>query len=121
MRKVTQTKIMALAKAGTIMALGLLLFKYVPMEIFGEDITFDASAHITITVFGLYFLWFFIDQNKAWRVPYFILSLVVISIVALQRIMLNAHNDIGLLGGLIISFCAIVFSQKKYFKDKFKF
>ncbi len=121
MRKITQTKILALSKAGSIMALGLILFKFVPMQIFGEDITYDASAHITITIFGLYILWFFIDQNKTWRVPYFILSLVVISIVAIQRIMLNAHNDIGLLGGLIISFFAIIFSQKKYFKNKFKF
>ena len=30
-------------------------------------------------------------------------------------------NDIGLLGGLLISFIAIIYSQRKYFKDKFKF
>lgn len=121
MRKVTQGKIIALLKAAIVMVIGLLLFKYIPMQVFGRDIVFDASAHITITIFGLYFLWFFIDQNKTWRVPYFILSLVIISIVAIQRIMLNAHNDIGLLGGLTISIVAIIHSQQKYFKDKFKF
>jgi hypothetical protein len=121
MRQVTQNKIKSLAKAASIMILGLLIFKLVPMEIFGRDIKFDASAHITTTIFCLYVLWFYIDQNKSWRTPYFILSLVIISIVSIQRIMINAHNDIGLLGGLVISFVAIVYSQKKYFKDKFKF
>ena len=91
------------------------------MQIFGADIKFDASAHITITMFTLYFIWFFIDQNKSWRIIYFIFSLVVLSIVAIQRILVDAHNDVGLLAGLILSLFAIVFSQKKYFKDKFNF
>lgn len=121
MKKNTLNKFQALAKAGTVMVVGLILFKLIPMEIFGEDIKFDASAHITITMFALYFIWFFIDQNKSWRIVYLIFSLVVISIVSIQRILVDAHNDLGLLFGLILSIFAIVFSQKKYFKDKFKF
>jgi hypothetical protein len=91
------------------------------MQIFGQDIKFDASAHITIAMFALYFIWFFIDQNKSWRTIYFIFSLAVISIISIQRILVDAHNDIGLLAGLLLSLCAIIYSQKKYFKDKFKF
>ncbi len=121
MRKTTQNKIMALGKAASVMILGLFLFKLVPMQVYGHDITFDASAHITITMFCLYVLWFFVDQNKSWRTLFFVFSLVVLSIVSIQRILVDAHNDIGLLGGLIISICAIVYSQKKYFKNKFKF
>lgn len=121
MTKSTQIKLKALLKAGLIMCVGLFLFKFIPMEIFGRDIKFDASAHITITMFLLYFIWFFVDQNKSWRTIYFVFSLVVISIVAVQRILVDAHNDIGLLGGLLISIFAIVHSQKKYFKNKFKF
>jgi hypothetical protein len=121
MIKGTQLKINALIKAGAIMSIGLFLFKLLPMEVFGRDIKFDASAHITITIFLLYFIWFFIDQNKSWRTIYFIFSLVVICIVSIQRILVDAHNDIGLLLGLCLSLIAIVSSQKKYFKDKFKF
>jgi hypothetical protein len=121
MKKVTQAKMSALLKAGIIMVVGLVLFKVIPMEIFGKDIKFDASAHITITMFVLYVIWFFIDQNKSWRTTFLIFSLVVLSIIALQRMMVDAHNDIGLLGGLCLSVVAIVYSRKKYFKDKFRF
>ncbi len=116
-----QTKYTALVHAGLVMFLGLILFKLIPMEIFGKDIKFDASAHITIAMFLLYFIWFFIDQNKSWRTIYFVFSLAVISIISIQRILVDAHNDIGLLAGLLLSLFAIVHSQKKYFKDKFKF
>lgn len=121
MKKPTQQKFSALVRAGLIMFFGLILFKLLPMELFGKDIKFDASAHITITMFILYVIWFFIDQNKSWRTTYFIFSLVVITIVSIQRILVSAHNDIGLLGGLLLSIFAIVYSQKKYFKNKFKF
>ncbi len=121
MKKVTQTKIESLIKTGIVMIIGLLIFKFIPMELLGKDIKFDASAHITITFFVLYIIWFFIDQNKNWHTPFFVFSLVIISIVSIQRIMMNAHNDIGLIGGIIISCVAIFYSQKKSFKDKISF
>lgn len=121
MKKITQSKLDALSKSASVMFTGLFLFKFIPMEIFGADIKFDASAHITIAIFVLYIIWFFIDQNKSWRTIFFIFALVVLSIVSVQRILINAHNDIGLLMGLCLSVIAIVYSQKKYFKDKFKF
>lgn len=120
-KKHTQTKLLALSNAGSIMFIGLFLFKYIPMQIFGEHIKFDASAHITITIFFLYIIWFFIDQNKSWRTVFFIFSFLVLAIVSIQRILVDAHNDFGLLAGLILSVCAIVFSQKRFFKNKFKF
>jgi predicted membrane channel-forming protein YqfA (hemolysin III family) len=121
LKKETQRKLTILSKAASFMFTGLFLFKFIPMEIFGKDIKFDASAHITITMFCLYVIWFYIDQNKAWRNTFFIFALVVISIVSIQRILMNAHNDIGLLGGLLLSIGAIIYSQPKYFKDKFRF
>lgn len=121
MKKININKFGALTKAGSVMFIGLLLFKLLPMGIFGKDIRFDASAHITITIFILYIIWFFIDQNKTWRNTFFIFSLVVLSIVSIQRILVDAHNDIGLLLGLCLSLVAIVSSQKKYFKNKFRF
>lgn len=114
-------QIAALVRAGSVMVVGLLLFKLLPMQIFGDDITFDASAHITITMFCLYVLWFYIDQNKSWRLPFLIFGLAVLTIVSLQRIMVNAHNDIGLLGGLLLSLAAIGYSQKDRLKNKLKF
>jgi hypothetical protein len=121
MKKIARQKIGALTKAGSVMVLCLVLLKLLPMQLFGNNIEFDASAHITITMFFLYILWFFIDQNKSWRIIYFIFALMVLSIISLQRILVHAHNDIGLLLGLILSSIAIVYSQKKYFNDKFKF
>lgn len=120
-KKETQRKLTILNKASSVMFVGLFLFKFIPMEMFGKDIKFDASAHITITMFCLYIIWFYIDQNKAWRNIFFIFALVVLSIVSIQRILVDAHNDIGLLSGLILSITAIIYSQPKYFKDKFRF
>ena len=91
------------------------------MQIWGSGILFDASFHITATIFALYILWYFIDQNKKWRMPFLVLSLAVVIIVAMQRILADAHNDVGLLIGLIISASAIVVSRWDYFKGKFDF
>jgi membrane-associated phospholipid phosphatase len=121
MRKITYRKITALMTAASLMAIGLLFFKMIPMQIFGEDIRFDASFHIVTTVFCLYVIWFYVDQNKSWRTPFFVFSMVIISIVSLQRLMVNAHSDIGLLGGLAISIGSIMWSQWAYFKDKLRF
>lgn len=106
---------------GVLMACGLFLLKYLPMKIWGDDILFDASFHLTFTFFVLYVLWFFIDQNKSWRVPYFIFSILILFIVSAQRILDNAHNDIGLLLSLIVSAIAIYVAERKNLKGKFNF
>jgi len=114
-------KINSILTAGVIMILGLLALKYLPMTIWGSDIVFDASMHITATVFVLYVFWYFIDQNRSWHIPFFILGALILAIVSFQRIAVAAHNDIGLLGGLIISLLAIAFSRPDYFGGKFNF
>ncbi|MBS3077178.1 hypothetical protein J4233_02800 [Candidatus Pacearchaeota archaeon] len=116
-----ERKILSLAIAAVIMALGLLLFKFVPMSLFGRDILFDASMHLTIAIFILYVVWYFVDQNKNWRAPYFFLSLTVIVIISVQRVLVNAHNDVGLLVGFAISAIAIIISRWRYFQGKFEF
>lgn len=103
------------------MGIGILLFKFIPMQIWGGEILFDASMHLTVTFAVLYVLWFFVDQNKDWRTPYFLLSLVVIFVVAVQRILDNAHNDVGLLLGLFISLVSIGIAERKNLKNKFVF
>lgn len=114
-------KILSLIIAAGVMALGLILFKFVPMSIFGKNILFDASMHLTIAMFVLYVGWYFVDQNKSWRVPYFIFALAVVTIISVQRVLVNAHNDVGLLGGFILSVVAIIISRWKYFHNKFEF
>ena len=42
--------------SGVIILIGLVILKYIPMDIFGEGILFDASAHIVISMFILYIL-----------------------------------------------------------------
>ena len=104
-----------------IMVLGLILLKFAPMKVFGEDILFDASMHLTFTIFILYVVWYFIDQNKKWRIPYLIFSALIIVIVAVDRVLNNAHNEIGLLLALILSCLAILISKWDYFKGKVSF
>lgn len=103
------------------MFLGLLIFKFLPMYLFGKEILFDASMHIVIASFVLYILWFFIDQNKTWRIPYFIFCFAVLLIIGVQRIFVNAHNDVGLLFGIFISIISIGISQWNYLRGKISF
>jgi len=85
-----------------IMAIGLVLFKYIPMYFYGE-ILYDASSHIVWTCFGLYFIWlFFIEKNKSLRTPYVILSLVVVFLMGIQRLYAHQHNAFGLMMGLLV-------------------
>jgi hypothetical protein len=90
------------------MIIGLVLFKFLPMQIYGKDILFDASVHITTACFILYVIYFFIDQDKNWRIPYFIFCFMVLTIISLQRIISYNHDDVGLLLGLVISMIAIM-------------
>ncbi len=114
-------KIKQIAICGLTISVGLLIFKYLPMLIWGKDILFDASAHIAIAIFVLYVLWFFIDQNQKWRTPYIIFCIVVLTIISLQRILVFAHNDFGLLMGLILGLTGVGVSRWKYLKDKIDF
>lgn len=121
MKNHAKTQAIELFFTAVIMILGLALLKYLPMYIFGKEILFDASQHIIIASFMLYFIYFFIDQNKSWRLPYLIFSIGVLIIISIQRILENAHNDIGLLLGLIISIIAIIAPRWREFKGKVEF
>jgi len=106
---------------GIIMLIGLFFLKVIPMEMYGDDIMFDASAHITITVFILYVVWFFIDQNKSWRIFYLAFSLVVLTMVSLHRLIIQAHNGTGLIMGFLLSVIAILIPRWNKLKNKFDF
>ena len=80
--------------SGVVVLVGLILLKFIPMFLFGNNILYDASAHIALAVLVLYILWFFIDQNKNWRIPFFIFAFMVLTIISLQRIVNYSHNDI---------------------------
>lgn len=104
-----------------IMSIGLFLFKFYPMSIYGKDILFDASMHIITASLILYILYFFIDQNKSWKIPYLVLSVGIIIIISMQRIIANAHNDIGILLGILISIISIAIPNWNNIKNKIKF
>lgn len=104
-----------------IMGIGLILLKYIPMYLFGKRILFDASLHFTLATFCLYILFFFIDQNKKWRIPYFIFSIGVLTTISIHRIIANQHNGIGILLGFLISTIAIIIPRWKQIKKKLKF
>lgn len=121
MKKHVKKQIKWILLTGLIMLIGLLLFKYLPMQIYGNDILIDASAHIILACFILYIFWFFVDQNKIMRVPYLIFSFAVIVIISLQRIVEKNHNEIGLILGLLISIIAIILPRIKEVKRGLKF
>ena len=103
------------------MLLGAFIFKVIPMRLWGSDILFDASFHIMFASFMLYILWFFVDQNKSWRTAFFLFSALILFVISSQRIAANAHNDVGLLGSIIISLVSIGIAERKNLKGKLKF
>lgn len=107
--------------SGIAIFIGLLIFKNLPMLIWGPDILFDASRHVALTIWGFYVLWFFIDQNKKWRIPYFIFAAAVTIIMAIQRIIAKQHNEIGVLLGMAVGLSGIALAERKSLKGKFIF
>lgn len=103
------------------MMIGLFLFKWYPMSVYGKNILFDSSAHIVFASFILYILYFFIDQNKQWRIPFFIFSFAVLIVISFQRIYDDAHNDIGILIGFLISLISIAIPNWNLIKNKLDF
>ena len=119
MRK--RSQILKIVNAGLLMAAGLLVFKWLPILILGDNVLFDASMHIVTAVFILYCIWFFIDQNRNWHLPFFIFSALVLFVISIQRIIDNAHNDMGLLLAFAISILSIALAEKENLKGKLKF
>ena len=116
-----QKQVAKIAHVGSLMIIGLYLFKYIPMKIWGSDILSDASFHIAFSFFLLYIVWFFIDQNKKWHVPFFVISGVIIAVVSFDRIAATAHNGAGLLLGIVISLVSILWVERKNLKQTFDF
>ena len=94
-----------------LIALGLLIFKYLPMDIFGENILFDASAHMAWISFMLYSIYIFI-KDKSFQIPYIVLSTIILILVGIQRIVSYHHNYFGVSFGLAISIASIYISKK---------
>jgi hypothetical protein len=90
-----------------IMIIGLFLFKYIPMYLYGENILFDASSHVAWTTWGLYVLWLLVSPKRFWKVFYLLISAVLIVVMAIQRINIGAHNLIGVVLGFVITIIAI--------------
>ena len=121
MKKRVYLQIKKIMITSLIMFLGILIFKFLPMLLFKRNILFDASMHIIIASLILYIIYFFVDQNKSWRIPYFIFCLAVITIISIQRIISNAHNDIGILLGILISIISIIIPNWKEIRNKIRF
>lgn len=121
MKNKIKEQIKKIILAGIVIYSGIFLFKLIPMQIFGEHILFDASFHLSTAIFILYIFWFFVDQNKKWRTIYFFFSMLILAIIAFQRILTNNHNDFGLLLGLVIGALGIGIAEIKQLKGKLKF
>ena len=121
MKQKTKNQLRWIFKTMILIGIGMVLFKYVPMHIYGKDILFDASSHMAWTSWGLYVGWFFIDQNKSWRSPYLILSALILIIMGVQRIISHQHDEVGVILGLVVAFFAITIPRWSEFKKRLKF
>lgn len=117
----TRQQLIWIAYTTLLMIVGLALFKYIPMYLLDNNILYDASYHVVFIILALYILWFFIDQKKSWRIPYFIFAGALIIIVSIQRIIVNEHNEVGIILALLIGFVSIVIPRWKEFKGGIKF
>ena len=117
----TRQKLVSIMVSGSVMAAGLLLFKAAPMYLWGSDITFDASFHIVFVVFALHVCWFFVDQVPVWRMPFLVVSTGVVVIVALHRIIEGAHDEFGVMLGLMVACTGVVAAHWPYFSGRLSF
>ena len=100
---------------------GIVILKIIPMMVWGVGIEFDASLHVTTTIISLYVIWFFIDQNPRWRVPFFMVATGVVLIVAIQRLLVDAHSDIGVLLAIVLGLGAVMTAEWHDIRDKISF
>ena len=121
MKEHVRKQLILIVETAILTLTGLVIFKYIPMSIWGKYILFDASSHVAWTSFGLYVIWFFVDQNKRWRIPYLLLASVILVIMALQRIIAGEHNEIGVLLGFFVAGMAIIIPRWKEFRRGTKF
>jgi len=117
----TEQQLIWISYTAILMVIGLIFFKYLPMYLSEGNILYDASYHVLFTILLLYILWFFIDQKKSWRIPYFIFSGVLIIIVSLQRIIAQEHNEVGIMLALLIGAVSIIIPRWKEFMGGVKF
>ncbi|HOF43824.1 MAG TPA: hypothetical protein PLE51_01720 [Candidatus Pacearchaeota archaeon] len=117
----TEQQLIWISYTAILMVIGLIFFKYLPMYLSEGNILYDASYHVLFTILLLYILWFFIDQKKSWRIPYFIFSGVLIIIVSLQRIIAQEHNEVGIILALLIGAVSIIIPRWKEFMGGVKF
>ncbi|HOH03858.1 MAG TPA: hypothetical protein PLT60_00465 [Candidatus Pacearchaeota archaeon] len=117
----TEQQLIWISYTAILMVIGLIFFKYLPMYLSEGNILYDASYHVLFTILLLYILWFFIDQKKSWRIPYFIFSGALIIIVSLQRIIAQEHNEVGIILALLIGAVSIIIPRWKEFMGGVKF
>jgi len=117
----TEQQLIWISYTAILMVIGLIFFKYLPMYLSEGNILYDASYHVLFTILLLFILWFFIDQKKSWRIPYFIFSGVLIIIVSLQRIIVQEHNEVGIILALLIGAVSIIIPRWKEFMGGVKF
>ncbi len=92
-----------------LMVIGILIFKTLPMYLYGKDILFDASRHVIATSFGLYFLYYLFLQNREeLKIPFFIFSSMILGVIAIQRIIAGEHNEYGILLGFFVAGISIL-------------
>tara|TARA_Y100000310_G_scaffold318270_1_gene372110 strand:+ start:238 stop:582 length:345 start_codon:yes stop_codon:yes gene_type:complete len=113
---VLQKEIKRLFICGVVIIIGLILFKFIPMGLYEQEIEFDASFHMAGFVFLLYLGWMFV--KKEWRKYYLIFGGLILIGVGVQRINVSAHNVGGLVMGLLVSSVGIWLSRSRYFRKK---
>ena len=107
-------KVESLGYTILIMILGLVVFKCLPMLIWGKYILWDASTHIVLLSLILYVIYLIFEHNKYMRFIYVLFAIVALVFVGVQRYASMQHNLIGIVLGLLIAFFAIYIPRRRY-------
>jgi len=102
-----------------LMAVGLIIFKFIPELIWGDKILYDASLHLVFLSMILYIIYLTIEHTHL-KHFYFIFSAIIITAMGIQRIFQGAHNLAGLILGLVIAGISILIPRMKYHKNQEK-
>ncbi len=110
MKKENKNNIKKIILTALFMLIFITLLKFLPIKDYGKNIQFDASLHLTITIFIIYSLWLFFKNERNSKL-FFILAIIAVALVSLQRILVQAHNAFGLLSAFLLSIISIILAE----------
>lgn len=110
MKKENKKNVKRLVITAIFIFIFIALLKFIPMDSYGQNIKFDASLHLSATIFILYSLWIFFWKRNFSK-TFLAIAIVSVAVVSFQRIYVGAHDLFGLVSGFLLSAISIVLAE----------